>query len=78
MQTSADGVGIAAMGGQIIGEGGDGLGVLALGGEHDAGLVDVDEQRDVVVAAPGGGLVDCHSRHRRVVGARACARRNGG
>ena len=54
----ADGLGRAAMGCEVIGERGDGGGVAAFGGEQHAGLVDIDEQRDVVVAAPRGGLVD--------------------
>ena len=70
MQTSAIGTGIAAVRGEIIGKGRDGLGVLAFGREHDAGLVDIDKQRDVVVAAPGGGLVDRHPRDSREIGAR--------
>ncbi len=55
---------------QIIGESGDGGGVLALGGEQHAGLVDIDEQGDVVVATPGGGLIDGDPGHRRGVGPR--------
>jgi hypothetical protein len=39
------------MGGEIIGERGDGVGVPALGGEQHPRPVDIDEQRDVVVAA---------------------------
>ena len=35
----------------------------AVGDEDDAALVDVDEQRDVVVAALGGGLVDATRLH---------------
>ena len=66
----ADRLGITAMRGQVIGEGGDGAGILALGGEQHAGLVDIDEQRDVVVAAPGGGLIDGDPGHRRGVGPR--------
>ncbi len=46
-----DRFGVTAMCCQIIGESGDGGGVLALGGEQHAGLVDIDEQGDVVVAA---------------------------
>ena len=53
-------LGIAAMRGEIVDKDRDRLGVLALGGEHDASLVDIDEQRDVVVASPGRGLVDRH------------------
>jgi hypothetical protein len=58
------------MGLQIIAKGRDGLGILALGGEQHPGLVDIDKQRDVVVAAPGGGLVDGELGYRRGVGAR--------
>ena len=44
---------------EVIGEGRYGGGIVALGnGNHDAGLVDVDKQSDVVLAAPGGGFID--------------------
>ena len=66
----ADRLGIAAMCRQIFGEGRDGVGVLALGGEQHPGLVDIDKQRDVVVAAPGRGLVDGDLGHLRGVAAR--------
>jgi len=46
------------MGPQILGERGDRGGVAAFGGEQHAGLIDIDEQRDVVVTASRGGLVD--------------------
>ena len=46
----------------------DGVGAAALGDEQHAALVDVDEQRDVVVAALGGGLVDGDALHVGVVG----------
>lgn len=62
--------GVTAVRRQIIGESSDGTGILALGGEQHAGLVDIDEQRDVVVPAPGGGLVDGDPGYRRGVGAR--------
>jgi hypothetical protein len=38
----------------------DGHGDLAFRGKHDACLVDVDQQRGVVVAAPRRGFVSCH------------------
>jgi hypothetical protein len=44
--------------GKVIGKSSDGVCILALCGEQHAGLVDIDKQRDVVVAAPRGGLVD--------------------
>ncbi len=44
------------MRGQIICESGDGRGVAAFGCEQDAGLVDIDAQRDMVVAALCRGL----------------------
>jgi hypothetical protein len=44
--------------GEGVGERGNGCGVAALGGQQYPGLVDVDKQRDVVVAASGCGLVD--------------------
>ena len=46
---------------------------LALGREDDTGAINVDEERDVVVAASGGGLVDRHSRDSREIGARSGA-----
>ena len=65
-----DRLGVTAMCGQVIGEGSNGAGILALGGEQHTGLVNIDEQRDVVVAAPGGGLIDGDPGHRRSVGPR--------
>ena len=56
----SDGTGLAAVRGEIVGKERDRLNVPAFGCEHDAGLVDIDKQRDVVVASPGRGLVDCH------------------
>ena len=41
----------------------EGLGTLALGGEQHPRLVDIGEQRDVVVTVPGGGLVDGDPGH---------------
>ena len=57
-----------AMRDEITGEGGYGVGILALGCEHDAGAVDVDKQSDVVVAAPGSGLIDGEPGHTRSIG----------
>jgi hypothetical protein len=45
--------GVATVFGQVIGEGRDGGGVLALGNVDDAGFIDIDEQRDIIVAAAG-------------------------
>ena len=58
MQTSLDRLGVSAMRGEIVGECGDGVGIPAFGGEQHPCLIDIDKQRDVVVTAPGGGLVD--------------------
>jgi hypothetical protein len=66
-----DGIRIAAVRFEIIGKCCDGLGVLAFGREDDAGAIDIDKQRDVVVAASGGGLVDRHPRDSREIGARS-------
>jgi hypothetical protein len=66
----ADRVGIAAMRSEVIGEGGYGGGIVALCSEHDAGLVDVDKQSDVVLAAPGGGFIDREPGHARRIGRR--------
>lgn len=49
--------------GQVFGERGDGLGIPALGGEQHPGLIDIDKQRDVVVAAPGRRLIDGDPGH---------------
>ena len=68
-----DGIGIAAVRREVIGKRRDGRGVLALGREDDAGAINVDKERDIVVAAPGGGLVDRHSRDGREIGARSGA-----
>ena len=43
---------------KVIGKCCDGCGILAFGREHDAGLIDIDKQRDVVVSAAGCGLID--------------------
>ncbi len=43
---------------QIIGKRGDGCGIAAFGDVNDAGLVDIDEQRDIIVAAPGCGFIN--------------------
>ena len=53
-----DAGGIAVVGFEIVGERGDRIGAAAVGDEQHAALIDVDEQRDVVVAAFCGGLVD--------------------
>ncbi len=53
-----DAAGVAVVRFEIIGEVGDRVGVAAVGDEQHAAAIDVDEQRDVVVAALGGGLVD--------------------
>jgi hypothetical protein len=65
-----DRLGVAAVRGEILGERGDGFGGAALGGEQHPCLVDIDEQRDVVVAAPRGGLIDGDVGHLRGVHAR--------
>lgn len=62
---------IAAMFSQIGGEGRDGRGILAFGDVNHSGLVDIDEQRDVIVTATGSGFVDRDTRHGRSVGSRA-------
>ncbi len=46
------------MGCEVLCERGDRAGIAAFGGEQHSRLVDIDEQRDIVVAAPRGGLVD--------------------
>jgi hypothetical protein len=56
---------------EIIGEGCDGIGVAAVGHEQHATLIDVDEQRDVVVAASGGCFVNGDALDGREVGTSA-------
>ena len=59
------------MGCEVLDERGDRGGVAAFGGEQHSGLVDIDEQRDIVVTAPRGGLVDGDPRDADGVGARS-------
>ena len=70
MQTSLTASGVAAMRGKVFGERGDRAGVAAFGGEQHPGLIDIDEQRDIVVASPRGGFVDGDPRDASGVGAR--------
>ena len=63
---------IAVVGFEIVGEGGNRIGVAAVGHEQHAPLIDVDEQRDIVVPASGGCFVDGHALDACEVG--ACAR----
>jgi hypothetical protein len=58
-----DRLGLAAMHRQIVRARGDGFAIAAFGGEQHPRLVDVGKQRDAVVAAPGGGLVDSDPGH---------------
>src|SRR6478752_2675356 len=46
----------------------DRLGIPAISCEHDAGLVDIDKQGDVVVPSPGCGLIDRHPPDSRKIG----------
>src|ERR1700721_2651247 len=46
--------------------------------QQHAGLVDIDEQRDIAVASPRGGFVDGDPRDAGGVGAPAPDRRSGG
>ena len=66
----ADGFRLAAMGREVLDERGDRAGVAAFGGEQHTGLIDIDEQRDIVVTAPRGGFVDGDPRDAGGVGAR--------
>jgi hypothetical protein len=54
---------IAVVLGEVVGERRDGVGPLARRGVEYAGLIDIDAQRDVVVAAPGRGLVEGDPLH---------------
>lgn len=53
-----DVLGVTTVGGEIGGETLHHVVVSALGGVHNGGALEVDEQADVVLPAPGGGLVD--------------------
>ncbi len=64
-----DAASIAVVGFEIVGERFHGIGAAPLGDEQHAALVDIDEQRDVVVTALGGGFVDGDALHVGVVGA---------
>ena len=66
-----DCLGVPAMRGEVVGERGDGVGIAALSGEQHPRLIDIDKQRDVVVAAPSGGLVDGNLSDVRGVNPRA-------
>ncbi len=64
----SNGTGGAAVHGEIVGKECDRLGVPAISCEHDAGLVDIDKQGDVVVPSPGCGLIDRHPPDSRKIG----------
>ena len=49
---------LAAMRGQAIGRHGYGLGILALSCEQHPSLVDINEQRDLVMASPSRSLIE--------------------
>ena len=53
---------------QVLGQGGDGAGVLAVGDKHDFALIGIDGGGQIIMAAPAGGLVDCHSGQLREIG----------
>src|SRR3954453_11633459 len=59
---------IAAMFGQIVGKGGDRGGILGVGHEQHLRAIQIDEQRDIVVAAACGGLVEGHPADAAVIG----------
>ena len=65
-----DGERIAAVRLELRGEGRHRRGVAAQLADHDAGLVEVHEARDVAVAAPAGRLVDPDLSHAGEVGPR--------
>ena len=63
-----DGPRIAAMGGEIGGERRDRGAVLAVGREQDPALVEIGEQRDIVMAPAGRGFVEGDALDLGVIG----------
>ena len=62
--------GVAVVGFEIVGELGDGVGTLAVGNEQHTALIDVDKERDVVMATLCSGFIDGDAYHLRIVGMR--------
>ena len=62
------------MGRQVGGEGIDRAGILAFGDEQNAAANEIDEQADIVVAAPGGRLIEGDAGDLGVIGAIASRR----
>jgi hypothetical protein len=54
--------------GQVLGKAGDCRGVAPFGHEHHLAFVGIGRDGQIIVAAPAGGLVDCHCDHLREVG----------
>ena len=63
---------IAAVVFEVIGEPGNSIGAATIADEGDAAAIDIDDQGDVVVPAPGGRFVDGNARDTPKVHARHC------
>jgi hypothetical protein len=66
IQSSQTPVRVPVVGLEILAEGTESIGVPALGCEQHAGLVQIHEQRHVVVPAPEARLVDADPADRSV------------
>src|SRR5258706_9245043 len=60
---------IAVVGFKVVSELGNGIGILAVGDIKHAALIDIDEEGDVVVAAPGRRFIDGDALHVSGIGA---------
>ena len=64
-----NGLGISAMGRQVVSERIDRAGILAVGDEQNPAADEIDEQADIIVATPRRRLVTGHAGDLRVIGA---------
>jgi hypothetical protein len=64
-----DGLGISAMGRQVLSESVNRAGVLAIGDEQNAAAKEIDKQADIVVATPRRRLIEGHAADLGVIGA---------
>ena len=60
-------LGLRFVSGQVLSKAGDGRGVAPFGHEHHLAFVCIGGNGQIIVAAPAGGLVDCHCDHLRQV-----------
>ena len=63
-----NGLRVSLMGTEVGDESGNGAGILAGSDEQDFALLEIDEQRNVVLAAAGSGLIDTDLSDRGMVG----------